>query len=837
MVKSEAQARIKINKLLEEAGWRFLDGKKGKANIVLEPQVDLTKEDIENLGKNFEKTKKGFVDFLLLDENGYPLVVLEAKKEQIHPLSAKEQARKYARSLNVRFVILSNGNLHYFWDIETGNPEIITSFPKLDSIKHKKTFQPDVNSLIKEKVADNYIALSQYPQYLNDPAWQDEQERKSLIEKYDLHFLRPYQLKAVHSIQQKVQQGSSRFLFEMATGTGKTLVSAAVIKLFLKTGNSRRVLFLVDRIELENQAFSSFKKYLKNEYHAAIYKENKDDWRKAEVVISTVQSLLVNNRYQDIFSPTDFDLVISDEAHRSISGNSRAVFEYFIGYKLGLTATPKDYLKNIKADELDPRQVERRQLLDTYKTFGCERGDPTFKYGLLDGVKDGYLVNPTVIDARTKITTKLLSDEGYSVLQKNEEGELEEQIFYHRDFERKFFSEKTNRMFIKTFFENALHDPISGEIGKTIFFCVSQNHASKITQILNEYAHQLYPGKYQSDFATQITSWVKDAQTQTIKFTDKNNNLSGRTKFLDGYLTAKTRVCVTVGMMTTGYDCKDILNLCLLRPIFSPTDFVQIKGRGTRKFTFSYTNPDNKQVIKKSKKRYLLFDFFANCEYFEDKFDYDEVIKLPPIKPGENGPVGPKVSIDKTKVFIPDPLKTLVKTPIGSQGMKVDRQLFQQFEEKVKNDQVIQAKIKERDYDSAEEYLKSKILNQPKEYFTLEKIKNALNLDRRVKIRELLELIFGSKIKLKNKDELLEEEFAKFVSIQKPEQNINELKNFFKAYTTDGEIRNIIDQKDFTKLYTNPKLSIDEIKTIGKDSLGTTTQYIKDYVNLNTFLD
>ena len=101
-----------------------------------------------------------------------------------------------------------------------------------------------------------------------------------------------------------------------------------------------------------------------------IYKENRDDWRKAEIVVTTVQSLLFNNKYMNIFSPTDFDLVISDEAHRSISGNSRAVFEYFLGYKLGLTATPKDYLKKIDAkilNDKDPRQLERRQLLDTYK--------------------------------------------------------------------------------------------------------------------------------------------------------------------------------------------------------------------------------------------------------------------------------------------------------------------------------------------------------------------------------------------------------------------------------------------------------------------------------------
>ena len=112
-----------------------------------------------------------------------------------------------------------------------------------------------------------------------------------------------------------------------------------------------------------------------------------------------------------------FDLVISDEAHRSIGGNARAVFEYFIGYKLGLTATPKDYLKKVDASRANPndqREFERRLLLDTYRTFGCDSGQPTFRYSLIDGVKDGYLINPVVVDARTDVTTQLLSDEGYS---------------------------------------------------------------------------------------------------------------------------------------------------------------------------------------------------------------------------------------------------------------------------------------------------------------------------------------------------------------------------------------------------------------------------------------
>ncbi|GAF79522.1 unnamed protein product, partial [marine sediment metagenome] len=398
----EAKARIKINKLLEGAGWRFFDDEKGQANIVLESNVKITKTHLDEFGEDFEKTSDGYIDFLLLDDRRFPLVVLEAKSEQKNPLDGKEQARRYAKSSNIRFVILSNGNLHYFWDMEKGNPTIITSFPTPESLTFHTAFKPNPQALVNELLEGDYIILTQKPDYASDPRWIDESQRKDFLKENGLMMLRPYQKRAVHSIQKSVKDDNDRFLFEMATGTGKTLIAAAVIKLFLRTGNAKRVLFLVDRLELEDQAWKAFTRYLKNDYKTVIYKQNRDDWRKAEIVISTVQSFLVNNKYQSLFSPTDFDLVISDEAHRSIGGNSRAVFEYFVGYKLGLTATPKDYLKNIKnINERDPREIERRLLMDTYKTFGCESGDPTFRYSLLEGVKDGWLINPIVIDART----------------------------------------------------------------------------------------------------------------------------------------------------------------------------------------------------------------------------------------------------------------------------------------------------------------------------------------------------------------------------------------------------------------------------------------------------
>lgn len=264
MAAKEAKSRIKINKLLEDTGWRFFDDRNGKANVVLEPTIKLTQAMIDALGENFEKTTTGFIDFLLLDAQGFPLVVLEAKSEDKNPLIGKEQARKYAKAQNCRFVILSNGNLHYFWDLEQGNPHIITRFPTPDSIKSYHRFQPCPDKLVIEPVSKDYIVLTQMPGYANEAGWKNAAERSVFIEKNRLRFMRVYQERAVHSIQQAVKEGKSRFLFEMATGTGKTLAAAAVIKLFLRTGNARRVLFLVDRLELEDQANKALTLLLKN---------------------------------------------------------------------------------------------------------------------------------------------------------------------------------------------------------------------------------------------------------------------------------------------------------------------------------------------------------------------------------------------------------------------------------------------------------------------------------------------------------------------------------------------------------------------------------------------
>ena len=363
-----------------------------------------------------------------------------------------------------------------------------------------------------------------------------------------------------------------------------------------------------------------------------------------------------------------------------------------------------------------------------------------------------------------------------------------------------------------------------------------QEHALRIAQALNEQAHALYPGQYNSDFAVQVTSDVQDAQQMAVSFA--NNNLNGHTRFLEGYISAKTRVCVTVGMMTTGYDCEDLLNIVLLRPIFSPTDFIQIKGRGTRKLTFRYTDKQNGRPEEhaRDKKNFKLFDFFAVCEYFEEKFDYDEVIELPPLRPTGPGPepLPPPVQDGFTNIN-PDPLATYVESPVPVHGMRIDRKFFEKFEEKVKATPEVRERYERGDIKGAEEIVVAALLNKPEDFFDLVKLRKAMQLDRRITLREILAKAFGEIDRFKTRDEILEEELAKFVSIHKPDAaHIRVIRQFFKAYVTDGGVRAIVDSREFGRLADNPKVSLADVRELD-EWRDVIPEYVKDYVSLNQF--
>jgi len=295
--------------------------------------------------------------------------------------------------------------------------------------------------------------------------------------------------------------------------------------------------------------------------------------------------------------------------------------------------------------------------------------------------------------------------------------------------------------------------------------------------------------------------------------------------------------------MTTGYDCTDLLNLGLFRPIFSPTDFIQIKGRGTRKHDFLEQLFDESLkdgVQNPSKTAYKLFDFFANCEYFEEEFNYDEVLKLPPPKGKggeEGGGHGPVVVGGTYEHLGADILSMVKEETIGYEGMRIDRMFFEKFEDAVRADDTIATAVEAGQWDRVIDYVNREVFDKPEEYYTLDKLRKAAAVDRRLTLREILEKVFGLIPRFKSKDELMEEEFAKFVADTKPDEAtaIPAIKTFFKAYVTSDQVRHIIESKQFTDLATNPYFSNRDFRAVPRKYRTLVPEYVKDYVSLNQF--
>ena len=558
---SEPFSRILIDKALEASGWNLLDSRQ-------------VRFEVHNAGKR--------ADYVLMDSIGRVLCVLEAKRADHDPYDAKEQARGYAENLKAPFVILSNGTEHWFWNYQRADQRDayrIERLPAPDDLERMrlKNMQPP-RPLLTEHIGPDYL--------------------KSFKPDIALY---GYQVRALDEIATQFDRdGKRKFLLEMATGTGKTLLCAALILRFLVTRNAERVLFIVDRIELAKQTMEDFDVILRD-YKPVIYKTARrtGDLLGSSVVIATIQSLLVDRRYREEFSPFYFDFIINDEAHRSIYGDSREVVQYFQGTRAGLTATPKAYLKNIDVERLgtkNPKALEARLLRDTYHYFGCEPGQPTFRYDIIDAVQDPagpYLCLPRIVDIRSDITTKALDEKGWAVTI-----DEQQENFKVQDLERKIFTPDRNRAMCTAFLQHAQKDP-QGQIGKSIIFAVNQTHATALTKILNE---------IQPNIAVTITSRIPEASSIAKEFRDGKR---------------PERVAVSVDMLSTGYNCRDLLNVALMRPIFSPTEYIQIKGRGTRLYTFKHNGWEYE------KKVFFLLDFCGVAEYFEDKYDYSVPLKLP----------------------------------------------------------------------------------------------------------------------------------------------------------------------------------------------------------------
>ncbi|GAK54890.1 type III restriction protein res subunit [Candidatus Vecturithrix granuli] len=484
----EAFSRVLIDDALRESDWDLLDA----------TQVQ------------FEyHTANGRADYLLKDCNGRVLCVLEAKREDIDPYDAKEQARGYAENVRAPFVILSNGREHYFWNYERRDQQDAHRIERLPSRAdleraRLKNLQPP-RPLLSQIVRPDYLSRFQA----------------------DLR-LHHYQVRALDEIARQFDtQARRKFLLEMATGTGKTLLCAALIRRFLETRNAERVLFIVDRIELAKQTMEDFNRYLA-EFKPVVFKNARrtGELLASSVVVATIQSLLVDRRYRKEFTPFYFDLVINDEAHRSIYGDAREVVQFFQATRIGLTATPKAYLKNIDAQALardNPKAIEARQLRDTYHYFGCEPGQPTFRYDIIDAAKDPagpFLCLPKIFDIRSDITTQTLEESGWTVT-------IDEQSENYKiqDLERRIFTPARNELMCRAFLEHAQKSP-DGQLGRSIIFAVNQNHATALTKILNA---------IQPEIALTITSRVAEASALAKDFRD------GR---------RKERIAVSVDMLS-----------------------------------------------------------------------------------------------------------------------------------------------------------------------------------------------------------------------------------------------------------------------------------------------
>ena len=676
---NEAFSRILIDRALEYSGWDLLNPQ--------QVQFEL-------------HTTSGRADYLLKDGLGRVLCVLEAKREDIDPYDAKEQARGYAENLKSPFIILSNGREHWFWNYERADQRDayrIERLPSRDDLERLrlKNLQPP-RPLGSEIITPDYLRRL----------------------KHDLA-LRRYQIDAMDEIARLFDgAGRRKFLLEMATGTGKTLLCAALIRRFLATRNAERVLFIVDRIELAKQTMEDFAVVLP-EFKPVVFKTARrrpGELLGSSVVVATIQSLMVDRRYREEFTPFYFDLVINDEAHRSIYGDAREVVQFFQATRIGLTATPKAYLKNINIEELEtdnPKALEARQLRDTYHYFGCEPGLPTFRYDIIDAFKDPegpFLCLPKIFDLRSDITTQALAEKGWAVVINEQE-----ETFKVKDLERKVFTPARNRLMCEAFLEEAQKDP-TGVIGRSIVFAVNQKHATDLTKMFND----LQPG-----VAVTITSRIPEASAIAKEFRDGK-----RTE----------RIAVSVDMLSTGYNCRDLLNIGLMRPIFSPTEYIQIKGRGTRRFTFKIGHTEYE------KKNFFLLDFCAVAEYFEEKYDYSVPLKIPrekqepkprPSRAGESAAEGPAAESQPPSPPAPpreiptweghDTMVSREVVEVGASGEKVDVMTFRgSFERDVKEfaekDEALKSAIADEDDDAVETIMNERFYHNPEMYYSPDKL-------------------------------------------------------------------------------------------------------------------
>ena len=548
---SEAETRkLYIDLLLREAGWKVSEHngeiKGGEAGIEIEVHGMPSDSGV------------GFVDYVLWDDDGTPLAVVEAKRTSVDPAKGRHQAELYAECLKHRYacptpvIYYSNGFETNIIDGQGYAARKVMGFHTRDELRR----------LIAQRNRNAITDLTIDDRITN----------------------RPYQKRVIQSVANHYNDMHRRALLVMATGTGKTRVSISLVELMIRNGWVKNVLSLADRIELVDQAKLNYTKLLLSQTVSSLRDSDCD--KSARILFSTYQTMISHlDRDDKTFSIGRFDLIIIDEAHRSVFGKYGAIFEYFDGLLLGLTATPRD-------------EVER----STYELFGMEQGIPTDSYEYQEAIDDGWLVPYVPVIDNSQILTEGIDPDKLS----HEEREQLQEIFEYEkvmqsiegDYSRKIsaseifkyiFNKDTVDYVLTQLMENGYRVNDGTMIGKTIIFAYNHKHAIFIAERFAALYPDLGP-----DFCRVIDNYEKYASDLLVRFKDP---------------TKLPQIAVSVDMLDTGIDVPEIVNLVFFKPVHSKIKFWQMIGRGTRLC-------ENLFGPGKDKKDFIIFDYYRNFEYF-----------------------------------------------------------------------------------------------------------------------------------------------------------------------------------------------------------------------------
>ncbi|RPH34577.1 MAG: DEAD/DEAH box helicase [Bacteroidales bacterium] len=552
-MKTEQQTRKEIiDNRLKQAGWNVGD----LTQVIEEFDIIVDADRVQEAVTKYAGHQ--YSDYVLLGKDGKPLAVVEAKKTAVDAAIGREQAKQYCHNIlntlggELPFCFYTNGHDIFFWDLDNYPPKKVHGFPSRDDLERyhyiRKSRKALEGELINTKIAG-----------------------------------RDYQIRSIRAVMEAIEKKKKKFLLVMATGTGKTRVCIALVDALMRAGWAERVLFLVDRIALQNQTLDAFKEYLPNEprWPKPFEKEIATDRR---IYVSTYPSMLnIIRDEKKTLSPHFFDLIVVDESHRSIYNTYQEILEYFNTITLGLTATPTDVIDH-----------------NTFQLFECEEGVPTYAYSYDEAINHipPYLSDFRVMKIKTKFQeeginkrTISLEDQQHLIL---EGKEIEEINYEGTEIEKKVINRGTNALIVREFMEECIKDANGVLPGKTIFFCMTKAHARRMEEIFDS----LYP-EYKGELAKVIVS--------------EDPRVYGKGGLLHQFTNNDMpRVALSVDMLDTGIDIREITNLVFAKPVYSYTKFWQMIGRGTR-----LLEPQKIKPWCTQKDSFLILDCWDNFEYFK----------------------------------------------------------------------------------------------------------------------------------------------------------------------------------------------------------------------------